>query len=540
MVNKKELVCYETDASRLIGKFEKVIAPNSVDEIKSIIKSSNIDICPRGSGTGVVGGAVPNNSIVIDLSRLNKVTNFSLSKKIVHVEAGITLKELNEKLEPYGLEFPIDVSNGGISTIGGMIATNASGDRSMRYGTIRDWIEEIIYIDGRGDIIKTSKADITDVCGMEGITGIIVSATLRLSPIIRRSASAFQTNDLDELLSISRRLKSEKDVVILELLSPIVSRFLGLEEKYNLIIEFNSENRGKIKGKDYDELQDLRKNVNSVLFKEGYYNREDPKLFFDKIKEFIVFLDDNRIPYVGHIGANIIIAYFRDNEKNLRETTIDFIKKLKGTPGKFGIGIMRKSFIDPFQAKIIQRVKLRRDPMLKLNKGKVVDISESYIYNYKHKENFENKEHVENYGEKLTAKEVIKDMDIKNEKSNNLKEEIKFDSNKLTRDEVKNKLAEYDVTFKSELTKDKDKGSAEKGIVENVPREIVKKENINYRSIQDIMTGKYRDFSKSSSVNGQGKVTISDNLDRKSDETNVDKELIDRIMSNKNENKNGS
>jgi glycolate oxidase len=288
-MNKKESICYCTDASRLVGKLEKVFLPENVEEVKGIVKTSSFDIVPRGAGTGFVGGVVPNGSVVVDMSKMNKILGFNPSKRNVSVEAGITLKELNEKLRARGFEFPIDTLNKGISTIGGMIATNASGKRVMRYGNMKEWLDEVDFVNGNGELIKCSKADLGDVCGMEGITGIIVGAKIRVIPLIKRSASIFQTSDLDEALGVGRKLKQEKEIVAIEFLSKEISKILGFPEKYNIIVEFDS-NRGKINGEDYEKLNRISENLYFTLAKNGYYSSEDPKLFFDKIKEFLIIL----------------------------------------------------------------------------------------------------------------------------------------------------------------------------------------------------------------------------------------------------------
>ena len=98
-MNKKEMSCYETDASRLKGIAEKVFSPETIEEVQKIVKNTKLDIVPRGSGTNIVGGCVPNNSIIIDMSKMNKVTNFLPLRKTVRVEAGITLKELLADLD---------------------------------------------------------------------------------------------------------------------------------------------------------------------------------------------------------------------------------------------------------------------------------------------------------------------------------------------------------------------------------------------------------------------------------------------------------
>ncbi|MEK6859408.1 MAG: FAD-binding oxidoreductase [Nanoarchaeota archaeon] len=371
-MNKKELICYGSDASGLTGIAEKIVFPRNTEQVLAIMKSPAADIVPRGAGSGLVGGAVPNNSLVVDMSKMNRILKFNPVKRMIKVEAGITLRELNEKLKSKGFEFPIDVSNKGISTIGGMIATNASGDRSMKYGTIKDWIDEIEFVNGEGELIKAKKTDLGDVCGMEGITGIIVSAVLKLIPLIRRSSSIFQTDDLDELLSVARRAKSEKEVVKLKFFSKYVSKLLGLAEKYNLVIEFDSE-RGKIHGEEYEKLLKLEENVYNKLALEGYSDREDPKFFFDKIKEFVYLLELMNIPYFGHLGAGIIHPFFKKEEKEKREKINELIRKSQGKLGKYGIGLIRKNFLDSFEITLIQRVKSRHDPYGRMNRGKVID-----------------------------------------------------------------------------------------------------------------------------------------------------------------------
>ena len=620
-MNRKELVCYESDASRMAGRVERVYFPETIKEICEIVKKSEFDIVPRGAGTGLVGGAVPNNSIIIDLGNMDKVANFIPGRKTIHVEAGITLKELNEKLFPVGFEFPIDPTNKGISTIGGMIATNCNGARSMRYGTIKEWIEEIEFVNGRGELMKTSKADLADVCGMEGITGVIVGATLKLAPIFNRSASAFQSDNIDEVLNVIRKIKADKEIVIVDLLSPIVSKFLGLPEKYNLIVEFNSD-RGKIKGKDYLDLVGLRENANVEIYKQGYYNSEDPKFFFDKLKDFILFLDERQIPYIGHPGFGIIMPYFKDNEKNKRQEVVEFVKKLKGVPGKYGYGLTRKHYLDSFQAKLIQRVKKRHDPFYKFNNGKVLDIDgkEDYIedeIDYQvspkevKKEIIEYKEENKSENEivvKISEKEifetkietnvdVIKDTKKINEEETIPEETVKdyetkdgvnlttdlenhFEDNiinnqtknqemdkkeeemieKIKDPETKEILKEYESTFKSELNGEK-MHEVEK-IAKNIPRDIVKKEihmeslpkkeksNVDYNLIRNIMTNKSTgnpsvvkkddkkeiqiDINRTFDNRESPKTSVRENLTGKSELTDKDKELINRILGKSN------
>ena len=371
MVTNKEIICYETDASRLKGKAERIIFPKSSDELISAIRIANLDIVPRGSGTSAMGGTIPNNSIIIDMNKMDKVLGFNRLNLIVHVEAGVSIKELNEKLNAVGFEFPINPLNDS-STIGGMVALNVSDSRSMKYGKMKDWVEEIEFVNGKAELIKTTKADLLDVCGMEGITGIIARIKLKVIPKIERSASIFQSDNLDEVLSIFRRLKSENDVVMLDFFPRSIADMLGLVDKHHLIIEFDSD-RGKIKGENYKKIISLKDKVYYSLMERGYYQSQDPKFFLDKVKDFILFLEDIKVPYFAHLGSGIVHPFFKDSELEKQRRVIEVIKRMGGKPAEYGIGLKRKDFLDDFEKKIIGRVKSRYDPYGKLNKGKVID-----------------------------------------------------------------------------------------------------------------------------------------------------------------------
>ena len=93
---------------------------------------------PRGGGTSQSGQTV-NESLVIDCSKhLTQIYELDVGERRCTVEPGIVLDDLNRRLKPYGLWFPVDVSTASRATIGGMTANNSCGGRSLRYGTMRD------------------------------------------------------------------------------------------------------------------------------------------------------------------------------------------------------------------------------------------------------------------------------------------------------------------------------------------------------------------------------------------------------------------
>jgi hypothetical protein len=487
MVTKKEMVCYNTDSSRLIGNAEKVVFPKTVEGVQKIIKASNLDIVPRGAGSEKVGGVIPNNSIIVDMSKMNKASNFNALKRTVCVQTGITIRELNEKLNKIGFEFPIQTNNQGISSIGGMIALNQVGNRSMKYGKMKDWIEEIEFVDGRGELKKLGKSDLVDVCGMEGITGIIVSAVLKVLPKVKRSVSIFQSEDINKIFSVLRRLKLEKDICSLSLFPPKVSKLLELPEKYHIIIEFDSE-RGKIKGEEYKVFSKLNDKIYYSLASEGYYSSEDPWFFFDKLKEFALFLERNNIPYFSKIGEGIIYPFFKDNEEGKKQEVIKMINKMGGKAGEYGIGLTRKYLKENVEKKIIKRVKMRHDPFGRLNMNKIIDATFKKDLNFEprlkamekeeserfkpfieKKDTFEFIEEIKNPEEKMEAFIEKVEFINKSEDDLNLNSEQKIEQEQD--DEIKTRIKDYESTYKSEL-KDESKEKIEE-FAKNIAHEIV-------------------------------------------------------------------
>ena len=118
------------------------------------------------------------------------------------------------------------------------------------YGNIKEWVEEIEFVNGRGELTKFGKSEIGEVCGLEGITGIITNVKLKVIPLPERSASIFQSEDIEEVFVVAKRLRLEKHIVMLRFYSPYFSKLLGFPEKYHIIVGFDNQN-GRIKGNDY-------------------------------------------------------------------------------------------------------------------------------------------------------------------------------------------------------------------------------------------------------------------------------------------------
>ena len=132
---------YATDASHYQVMPVGVVVPRSITEAERAIalaRQDGVSVLPRGGGTSQAGQTV-NTSLVIDCSRsLNHILDLDVAGRRCVVEPGIVLDELNRKLKPHGLWFPIDISTASRATIGGMVGNNSCGARSLRYGNTRE------------------------------------------------------------------------------------------------------------------------------------------------------------------------------------------------------------------------------------------------------------------------------------------------------------------------------------------------------------------------------------------------------------------
>lgn len=148
---------YATDASVYQMMPHAVVIPKSLDDVRaslSVARQFGVPVLPRGGGTSQCGQTV-NHAIVVDNSRyLNNLISLDVEGRRCVVEPGMVLDELNRKLAPHGLWFPVDVSTSSRATIGGMAANNSCGQRSIYYGTMRDNVVSIDAILASGDEFK--------------------------------------------------------------------------------------------------------------------------------------------------------------------------------------------------------------------------------------------------------------------------------------------------------------------------------------------------------------------------------------------------
>ena len=167
----------------------------STEEISKIMKyafEKAIPVTVRGSGTGLVGGAVPlEGGILLDTSGMNRFLELDEKNMTLTLEPGVLLMEVGKYVEDHNLFYPPDPGEK-TATIGGNISTNAGGMRAVKYGVTRDYVRALEVVLPNGDVVElggkiaknSSGYALKDlIVGSEGTLGIVTKATLRLLPL---------------------------------------------------------------------------------------------------------------------------------------------------------------------------------------------------------------------------------------------------------------------------------------------------------------------------------------------------------------------
>lgn len=370
----KHKIVYEQNINNIAGKAAAIVFPDNSQELKNIIKLSKEDIIARGNGTSFTGGCIPKNSVIVDFSKMNNILEINTNKKIAIVEPGVLLHDLNEELSAYGLELPIEPIFGGVETIGGMIAKNSSGNREIKYGRMISWIDSLEVINGKGEELKISRSDISDFVGMEGSTGLIIKATLRLTNRKNRSITILKLNTLQDVFIANRKLRLKQDISAIDLINPEIASFLGLEKKYHLFVELDSQ-EGTFKEENYEKFIKLKNKAYKKTASEGFCYMSNVKLLIDSLQDFLIYLEEKKIPYFAHLAAGSVYPLFRVEDLEKMQEAMKFAKKLRGKIAyNFGIGLTKKDALDVGEIELIRRVKNRQDPDWKMNKDKLIDI----------------------------------------------------------------------------------------------------------------------------------------------------------------------
>jgi len=352
----------------------------------------------------------------------------------VDVEPGVIGDDLNDSIADEGLFFPAFPQSAAFSTVGGMIATDASGIRTVKYGEVSDWVLELEVVLADGTVVeigsrarKTSAGyNLVDLfVGSEGTLGIVTRATLDLTVLPRRTVGGraiFRSLD-DATDAIASIVRSPIDVATLELIDPltaeIATAYTGVDlpdtpmvffEVHGYTVDaevdaldgiFRRHGASRIAAtEDESEMADLwraRREVGHAL------KAWDPDLGLEVVGDVTVPIGsypamigyvgevaaeyDLPIPAFGHAGdgnAHYAILCDQDDADEVaraHDASAAIIREAierGGTcTGEHGIGVGKRSFLrteyDPETIQAMQEVKRTLDPNGVLNPGKIFE-----------------------------------------------------------------------------------------------------------------------------------------------------------------------
>jgi len=231
-----------------------------VAQVVQLCSNHDVPVIAYGTGTSLEGHVLaPQGGVTIDLSRMSTVISIHAEDLTATVEAGVTRKQLNAALKDTGLFFPIDP--GADASLGGMVATRASGTNAVRYGTMRENTLALTVVTADGKIIKTgSRAkkssagyDLTRVfVGSEGTLGIVTHVTVKLYPqpeALSAAVCSFSTT-ADAVNAVIKTIQMGVPVARVEFLDAngvkAINKHdkLTLPEKPLLLFEFHGSQTG--------------------------------------------------------------------------------------------------------------------------------------------------------------------------------------------------------------------------------------------------------------------------------------------------------
>jgi FAD/FMN-containing dehydrogenase len=185
-----------------LGQPLAVVQPRSTDEVSLVLRlahAAGVPICPWGGKTGLVEGARADGALALSLARMNRIEQLDVDGRTLTAEAGCILQTACEAAEAQDLLLPLDLGARGSATLGGVVSTNAGGNRVIRYGMTRDLVLGVEAVLADGTIVSSMSPllknntgyDLKQLfIGSEGTLGVVTRAIFRLRPKPRSRNSA--------------------------------------------------------------------------------------------------------------------------------------------------------------------------------------------------------------------------------------------------------------------------------------------------------------------------------------------------------------
>ena len=430
----------ETPDARYAHLPEAVVLPATTEEAAQVVKLANrehIPVIPRGAGTGLACGATPvTGGIVLSLERFNQIKEVNAKSMYMVVQAGVRTDEVQKAAKAAGLFYAGDPCSGDSCFIGGNLATNAGGNKAVKYGTTRHQVYGFDMVTPLGDIVHLGSRlnkNTTGYCleqlvmGSEGTLGIITEATLKLKPLPKHVIDLLAVfPDAEKAIAVVNDiLRTGLTPTCVEFMDNSAVRSVEryLDEKLPnsdvgnyIIIQMEAESEEDLENKtvQLDELCNLAGAVAVLvadpakiwkarkMFSEATRSESQIQSYEDvvvpvelipKASEIIGQLSKKHglsFGMVSHAGdgnihINVLKCSLTDAEWEeklgaFQDDLYQLAYEMGGRlSGEHGIGYKRKGlmqkFTHPVELDMMRRIKKALDPNLILNPGKIFDVN---------------------------------------------------------------------------------------------------------------------------------------------------------------------
>lgn len=414
-----------------------VVWPKTTAEVSAIVRHANqvgLPVVAWGAGTSIEGNPIPvRGGLVLNFREMNQIVAVHQMDFQVTVQPGILYKDMNEQLARYGLFFAPDP--GANASIGGMVANNAAGIRTVKYGATKDNVLALEVVLAGGEVMRTGSRSVKQSAGYdltrlfvgsEGTLGIVTEATLKLEPLPEHFSAvtaAFPTvnNAAEAVFNI---IGAGLGPAALELLDTSTSTALTTEEGIdlaaspNLFMEFNGASQAAL-SEELKMVEEICNACHCQKFQAGVGREARNRLWRARHSAFEVMvrhhpgeaylLTDAAVPIsqypalvaaadeimaeldlrgyiLGHAGdGNLHTALFfpagdaeaRDRAERINAHIVKEALALGGTStGEHGVGLGKQKYMEqehgPVAMQVMRQIKAQLDPNNILNPGKVL------------------------------------------------------------------------------------------------------------------------------------------------------------------------
>lgn len=431
---------YGYDNSRRHAIPDIVVQPSSHEQVHNIVAICNehkVALTARGRGTGTTGATVPlQGGLVLSTEKLNKIIKIDPANRYIVVEPGVTNQQVQDAVKEHGFFWPPDPTSSAYCSVGGNLAYNSAGPRTIKYGTPRENTFGLRAVTGLAEEIRTGVYttkgvvgyDITRLLiGSEGTLAVITEATLKLTPLAEsKRTMQLIYSDIESAAKAVSAIMAQPTI-------PCALEFID-GKAIDMIRDYSDisfpENAGAMLMVEVDgperqldfSVEDIRKasQSTSLLELKVAKSKEEVDALWatrkalspalrnispKKINEDVVVPVSNipnlihgleklstkyEIPIVnfGHAGnGNIHVNLLfnpddktqNDNAHRCLDDVFDLVLSLDGTlSGEHGVGLEKRDFVDreiePVTLALMKRIKNEFDPNGILNPGKMFPI----------------------------------------------------------------------------------------------------------------------------------------------------------------------